>query len=435
MLSYAVQEPPSQTDHFLQLQVRLIAEQVDGSVLLLTQKGAENEEVSQGGNWDDLTQLSGSSCWQLLAAEPAETRGILKQVNQYLNEQDFTLEAARLRSSVDSETDNSPLLIQKIGCAQGEHVFVSCFYSNRWHCLLIVVPMELTLAQQKLIFTCIGAVQEYLRLESAHQKSTAQIEVFSETLHRIGHSLRHPLGLIDLLTECWRRDLSNRDLNNPAVQESALTIQKVVRHLDQELSELINLGRCPQERQPHLLPALWQGILQRSGPYLEAKRLKIDCSEAPVSVLGDRQQLQILFENLLSNAISFSPVGGTISLRWEAFCQEVVLSISDQGPGFSAEDLQNLFKPFYTRRVNGIGLGMVIARKIVLDHYGSIWAQNRRGKADLDKPGLDKSGLDKSDPDGDDSAQPPRADDCQVGACPTVNGPTTGAEVIVILPR
>ena len=58
------------------------------------------------------------------------------------------------------------------------------------------------------------------------------------------------------------------------------------------------------------------------------------------------------------------------------FQEEVLIKISDQGKGLSSEDIQKIFTPFYTRRPGGIGLGLTIAKKIILDHHGNLWAQS-----------------------------------------------------------
>ena len=86
--------------------------------------------------------------------------------------------------------------------------------------------------------------------------------------------------------------------------------------------------------------------------------------------------MQQVFDNLLSNAVHFSPQSGTIACSWQIFQGEVLISISDEGAGLSPEDLYKIFNPFYSRREGGTGLGLTISKKIVLGHHGSLWAQN-----------------------------------------------------------
>ena len=93
-------------------------------------------------------------------------------------------------------------------------------------------------------------------------------------------------------------------------------------------------------------------------------------------LLLDKLQIQQVFDNLISNAIHFSPNFGKITIERQTFQEEVLIKISDQGPGIPFEDIQKVFNPFYSHRVGGTGLGLTIAKKIILDHRGNICAQN-----------------------------------------------------------
>ncbi|NJO86091.1 MAG: ATP-binding protein [Synechococcaceae cyanobacterium RM1_1_27] len=82
-------------------------------------------------------------------------------------------------------------------------------------------------------------------------------------------------------------------------------------------------------------------------------------------------------ENLLSNAIEFSPPGGEIICTCRPLGMRIVITIADQGPGLSPEALQSAFTAFYSSRPHGTGLGLTIAQKIVTDHNGLLWVENR----------------------------------------------------------
>lgn len=90
-------------------------------------------------------------------------------------------------------------------------------------------------------------------------------------------------------------------------------------------------------------------------------------------------QIKQVFDNLLSNAVHFSPNSGTVYCNWQVFKEEVFIQVSDEGKGISPEDLLNIFNPFCSHRPGGTGLGLTIAKKIVLDHQGSLWAKNLLG--------------------------------------------------------
>jgi two-component system sensor histidine kinase GlrK len=108
--------------------------------------------------------------------------------------------------------------------------------------------------------------------------------------------------------------------------------------------------------------------------------------------LADERRIQQVLDNLLSNALRFSPAGGEI--RVEAFpvggdhrhATEVEIKVSDDGPGIPAGEVRNIFKHFYQSRnqkakvQQGTGLGLAIARHIVEAHEGRIWAESKMGQ-------------------------------------------------------
>jgi two-component system, NtrC family, sensor histidine kinase GlrK len=98
----------------------------------------------------------------------------------------------------------------------------------------------------------------------------------------------------------------------------------------------------------------------------------------PVVLSADAEKLRVVVDNLVSNAVKYSPDGGTISLALARREDEVVLDVSDRGPGIPSEDRARIFEWFYrgTRghhgRLRGSGLGLAIAREFVTAHQGRI---------------------------------------------------------------
>jgi two-component system sensor histidine kinase GlrK len=95
-------------------------------------------------------------------------------------------------------------------------------------------------------------------------------------------------------------------------------------------------------------------------------------------MMADAEKLRIVIDNLLSNAIRFSPAGGTIGVGMQAEDGQLIIDVTDEGPGISAADQPHIFEPFYQGRaqgsgpVKGTGLGLSIARECVMEHGGSI---------------------------------------------------------------
>ncbi len=103
-------------------------------------------------------------------------------------------------------------------------------------------------------------------------------------------------------------------------------------------------------------------------------------------VEGDEDKLTQVLDNIISNAMKYSPHGGKITFKMEENEDHIVVSVSDQGMGIPKENLQQIFERFYrvdkarTRKLGGTGLGLAIAKEMVEAHGGEIWAESVEGR-------------------------------------------------------
>ncbi|MDD6407515.1 MAG: cell wall metabolism sensor histidine kinase WalK [Lactobacillus equicursoris] len=113
--------------------------------------------------------------------------------------------------------------------------------------------------------------------------------------------------------------------------------------------------------------------------------IKRDLGNQALWIEIDTDQMMRVIDNIMNNAIKYSPDGGTITVRLQQRQNQVLLSIADQGLGIPRKDLSKIFDRFYradkarSRAQGGTGLGLAIAKEIVNAHGGKIWADSREG--------------------------------------------------------
>jgi signal transduction histidine kinase len=239
----------------------------------------------------------------------------------------------------------------------------------------ILTEKPLTNNEQEYIKKSALLVSNYADIYLGYARQKSEIKLLEHVLHRVGHQLRSYLSLIGLYAHnlCF-------SLKESSEYEQATIIRESIEDLNTNLTELINCGQGEKLRlTPQDLKNLVVESIQSLKPLLNEKQVKISIPETSTILLIDYLQIKQVFNNILSNAVYFSPKFGTITCSWQIFQTEVLIKISDQGQGLSTEDMQKIFTPFYTRRPGGTGLGLTIAKKIILDHHGNLWPQSVSG--------------------------------------------------------
>lgn len=241
--------------------------------------------------------------------------------------------------------------------------------------LLLATGEVLSAGQKQTIAQQAQLLQDYLSVASECARQREKIQLLEQAVRGGEHQLRHSLALISLYAE-------NLYLGLPSgpFQEQASIVRQAANDLHAHLKDLLDCGQQTQlQMARHDLREIVTETLTVLQPKLEAKQVHVDYPQRSVFLTVDRWQIKQVLENLLSNAIAFSPVGETVTCHWRVFHHEVLVEIRDRGSGLSPDDLTQIFTPFYSRRQGGTGLGLTIAKKIILDHHGNIWGQNLPG--------------------------------------------------------
>jgi two-component system, OmpR family, sensor kinase len=137
-------------------------------------------------------------------------------------------------------------------------------------------------------------------------------------------------------------------------------------------------------REPVDVVALLRESLRRAELEAEARHITLKLSDsAPAVVSGNELLLERAFDNLIANAIKFSPQGGHVELRVQPEGGRVDVSVRDNGPGVPEAEIGSLFRPLFrgsnASRADGHGLGLAIVQRVVKAHGGDIHAANIDG--------------------------------------------------------
>jgi len=236
--------------------------------------------------------------------------------------------------------------------------------------LFVLSASPLTCALQRIIMTYSRQIHDYLLLFQQCYSFQSSLEFLKQSIRKTEHQLRSPLALLEIYSGILVAKLAEHSL-----QPQALQMQTVVSELNQHLTQLTTEPTNLHTQRFDLKDVLAESI-QSLQPWLNEKRLRIKTPMTSVVISGDRWQLRQVFDNLLNNAIHFSPIGGEIGCDWQVFRHEVLVHLWDSGPGLSSEDLKSALTPYYSRRPGGTGLGLAIAQTIISAHHGRLWASN-----------------------------------------------------------
>lgn len=206
----------------------------------------------------------------------------------------------------------------------------------------------------------------------------------------ISHELRTPLTLILGPAETL---LSRGDTLDARVHEGLLLIHRNTLRLLKLINDLLDLTKLDQGaevlRKKNIpLPSFIKGIVEsvRHLGFSKQLRIRIEEGQAGAEAVADPSRLEKILINLLTNALKYTPVGGTITVRWSGDDQGTCIEVQDTGVGIPAEDLPKIFDRFHQVRSNltnqnqGVGIGLALAKELVDEHGGKLEVESEVGK-------------------------------------------------------
>lgn len=205
-----------------------------------------------------------------------------------------------------------------------------------------------------------------------------QLAAVGQLAAGVGHEIRNPLTSIKLLVQSAIEDPQRAALNETDLR----MIEQEILRIEQSLQTYLDFARPPKgERSPIDLVEVLHGVMGLVRGRADKQRVAItyDGPPDPLLISADRGQVRQVFVNLTLNALDAMNAGGSLTFRLRRQRSQVEVEVADTGPGIAPAILPRLFTPFVSGKDTGLGLGLVISRRMVEDHGGTIRAGNRAG--------------------------------------------------------
>jgi signal transduction histidine kinase len=205
-------------------------------------------------------------------------------------------------------------------------------------------------------------------------------EIKSTFISIVSHELRTPVALIKGYASTLRRDDAKWD--RKVISESLAVIEDEADRLSRMIDDLLDASRLQAgglslNRADVSLPALAGRVAERFATQSKKHTITTDFPDKFPVILADEPRIEQVIANLVSNSLKYAP-NGEIKISGSMRPEQVIVCVSDEGPGIDAQDLPHIFDRFYrstnaVKQTKGAGLGLYLARAIIEAHGGRIW--------------------------------------------------------------
>ncbi len=202
----------------------------------------------------------------------------------------------------------------------------------------------------------------------------------------VSHDMRAPLTAI----QNFATEIAHAGPLNSDQRQFVTEISKASEWMEGLVNSLLELAKVNLKELNAFKPLDLTNVVQESvaqfSPSAEAKTiaLQVNLHDQPIVVNGNRHQLNSAVNNLIDNAIKYSPRNSAVSINLEAHSQSVLLTVCDQGSGIERDDIARIFEKFYrgdeNEPQNGFGLGLAMVQSVIEAHDGEIWVDSTPGK-------------------------------------------------------
>jgi signal transduction histidine kinase len=233
-------------------------------------------------------------------------------------------------------------------------------------------------------------VRLFVSEQGARAAAEEAVSLRDRFLSVASHELKTPLTSLLLQAQLLQRRVERLAALPEREQRAIQVITAQAQRLDRMIAALLDvsrleLGQLSLSRSAVDLCALARRVVSEVQPTTEAHVVSCTAPEDALIIDGDELRLEQVLQNLIQNAIKYSPDGGPVAVAVEARDGQVCLHVSDRGLGIPEEALPRLFERFYRasnadpQQISGMGIGLYVVKEIVRLHGGRVWAAPQEG--------------------------------------------------------
>ncbi|GMA57459.1 PAS domain S-box-containing protein [Alicyclobacillus sacchari] len=298
-------------------------------------------------------QILGKSIWDVVHPDDVE---------------DIRCEIDRIMRTGEA---SSPLLERRMCTIDGREIVTELIArSIRYRGQKAIISAHLDVTDRKRAEAQLAKAQQLLY-------DSEKLSALGQLAASVAHEIRNPLTALIGFTKLMPQAAPEDRVRYCEIMESELqSIQSVV-------GEMLLFGK-PQpitHGQLDVRKGLEESIaLLHAQANMHGVEIIRQIADASLWTTGDANQIKRVFINVMKNAIEAMQQGGRLFVRAFQHDGQVVVKFTDEGPGMTPEQLERIGSPFYSTKVNGNGLGILICRRILEDHKGSLEIVSKPGK-------------------------------------------------------
>jgi len=242
---------------------------------------------------------------------------------------------------------------------------------------------KLTKNNEKLVKVQCQLLEQNEQLEKSVKEKTeellksSKLATIGELAARIAHDLRNPLSVLKNSTELLKIEMKTK--MTPGIETNIDRLDRAIFRMSHQVEDVLDYIKPTKLNiAEHSLLHILQDSLERV--YLP-KNVTLKIPKRDCTVPCDSEKIEILFVNLISNAIqAIGRKKGTITVRFSKGEDHTIIRISDDGPGIPQDKIDKIFDPLFTTRQIGTGLGLPSCKNVVDRHGGQITVTSKEGQ-------------------------------------------------------